>query len=59
MPRTYIRKKVCCYSSSDLESALKYIRENSLTVADAGKKYHIPRSTLYARVSNRRGEGRC
>jgi hypothetical protein len=58
MPRTYIRKKVCRYSSSDLDSALKCIRENSLTVAEAVKKYHIPQATLYARLSNRRGGGR-
>ncbi|CAF1255767.1 unnamed protein product [Adineta ricciae] len=58
MTRTYIRKKVRGYSSADLEVALQCIRENTLTVNAAGEKYHIPRATLYARLSYRRGVGK-
>jgi hypothetical protein len=58
MPRAYIRKKVCCYSSSDPENTLKCIRENSLTVADAGRIYHITRATFNACLSNHHDEGK-
>ncbi|CAF1071129.1 unnamed protein product [Adineta ricciae] len=58
MPRSYIRKKQPHYSTADLDNALKSIRRNTLTVKEASKKYHIPPSTLYARLSNRRGDGK-
>ncbi|CAF1503795.1 unnamed protein product [Adineta ricciae] len=58
MPRSYIRKKQPHYSTADLDNALKSIRRNTLTVKEAWKKYHIPPSTLYARLSNRRGDGK-
>ncbi|CAF1380417.1 unnamed protein product [Adineta ricciae] len=58
MTRKYIRKKQSTYSAIDLDIALKCIRKNTLTVMEAGKKCHIPVSTLYARLSNRRGGGK-
>ena len=58
MPRSYIRKKESSYSVSDLDNALKSIQRNTLTVKEAWKKYRIPPSTLYARLSNRRGDGK-
>ena len=55
MPRTYVRKRHSHYSEEDLKTALNLIRDKKLAVGIAAGQYHIPRQTLYARLSGCRG----
>ncbi|CAF3392974.1 unnamed protein product [Rotaria sp. Silwood2] len=58
MPRNYIRKKQSRYSPDELQKALDLIRDEKITVNAASTDYHIPVSTLYARLSGVRGSGK-
>lgn len=49
-----IRKKTPGYSQTDLECALKDIRERGHGIRETCKKYNIPRSTVQDRVSGKR-----
>ena len=43
------------HSEEDLKTALNLIRDKKLAVGIASGQYHIPRQTLYARLSGCRG----
>ncbi|CAK1588131.1 unnamed protein product, partial [Parnassius mnemosyne] len=48
------RIKTLAYSQTDLESALKDIRERGYGIRETCKKYNIPRSTVQDRLSGKR-----
>lgn len=55
MPRKYVRKSESKYSQGDLKEAIDCLKKKSMTVVEASKRYNIPTSTLYSRISGSRG----
>jgi hypothetical protein len=57
MPRKYVRKTKSNYSGDDINHALSYMKKKNLSAVDAARKYNIPVTTLYSRLSGHRGSG--
>ena len=53
MPRKYIRKTQPKYSNEDLIKALNAIKHEKILPIDAAKRFGIPASTIYNRLSGR------
>jgi hypothetical protein len=56
MPRNYVRKTHTVYSDNDLKQAINAVRGGHLSSGAAAEKFKIPRTTLYGRLSGRRGD---
>jgi len=58
MPSNYVRKTVTKYSKVDIAKAVEAVRNDSLSIEQASKKFNIPRTTLQDHVS-RVWENKC
>lgn len=57
MVRDYEPKTVKTYTQSDLDDALEAVRDGKLKPKAAAEQFKIPLSTIYARLSGKRGSG--
>ena len=53
MPRKYVRKTQSKYSNEDMSQALSAIRDENVLPIDAARRFGIPSSTIYNRLSGR------
>lgn len=56
MPRKYVPKSKPKYSQQDLRDALNLVKDKELSVAEASKRFNIPRATMYSRISGSRSD---
>ena len=57
MPRKYIRKTIDKYSKEVLDRAISLVRDQNVSVSSAAEQCHVPKRTLYNRLSNTNGAG--
>ena len=54
MPRVYIRKRETKYTLTDLQKAVKDVKENKKTYRQAEEAYNVPISVIYHRIKGRK-----